>query len=46
MEQHKRKPIVSVIMAAKNAALFIDEAIRSVSDQTYADWELIIVDDG
>lgn len=29
-----------------NAERFIEEAIRSVLDQTYGDWELLLVDDG
>ncbi len=39
-------PLVSVIMPAYNAERYIGEAIQSVLDQTLADWELIIVDDG
>lgn len=38
-------PLVSVIMPAYNSAGFIDQAIRSIQDQTYTNWELIIVDD-
>lgn len=37
---------VSVIIAAYNAESFISETIESVINQTYTDWELIIVDDG
>ncbi len=37
---------VSVIMPTFNAACFIDRAIDSVLNQTYADWELLVVDDG
>ena len=39
-------PHVSVVMAAKNYARFIAQAIESVRAQTVADWELVIVDDG
>lgn len=39
-------PTVSVVMAAKNYARFIRQAIDSVVSQTFADWELIVVDDG
>ncbi len=38
-------PTVSVVMPAYNASRFIVEAVRSVLDQGYPDWELIIVDD-
>ncbi|MEN8822504.1 MAG: glycosyltransferase family 2 protein [Abyssibacter sp.] len=38
-------PIVSVIMAARNAESSIDAAVASVRDQTLGDWELIVVDD-
>ena len=35
----------SILMANYNNATFIDEAIQSVLDQTFEDWELVIVDD-
>ena len=37
--------LVSVIMPAYNSGLFISKAIDSVINQTYIDWELLIVDD-
>ncbi|TCD07736.1 glycosyltransferase family 2 protein [Pedobacter frigidisoli] len=40
------KDLISIIMPAFNAELFIAESIISVINQTYKDWELIIVDDG
>lgn len=39
-------PRVSVVMAAKNYARFLPEAVESVRAQTITDWELLIVDDG
>ncbi|MBR5453815.1 MAG: glycosyltransferase [Clostridia bacterium] len=38
-------PAVSVIMPAYNAEQFIEDAVRSVLDQTITDLELIVIDD-
>ena len=40
-----KKALVSVIMPAYNAAGFIAESIRSVQQQTFKDWELLVIDD-
>lgn len=37
--------LVSIIMPSWNTERFIAETIQSVIDQTYKNWELIIVDD-
>lgn len=37
---------ISVIISSYNYAQYIKETIDSVLEQTYKDWELIIVDDG
>lgn len=41
-----RKPMVSVIMPAYNSEAYIETAIRSVQEQTVADWELLVIEDG
>lgn len=40
------KTLVSILMLTYNRARYIDEAIRSVTKQSYQNWELIIIDDG
>lgn len=37
--------LISVIMPSYNTGKYISDSIKSVIDQTYPDWELIIVDD-
>jgi glycosyltransferase involved in cell wall biosynthesis len=39
-------PLVSVIIPTYNSADFLMEAIESVLDQTWGDFEIIVVDDG
>ena len=39
-------PLISVLMPAFNAEAFIAEAIQSILQQTYTDFELIILNDG
>ena len=38
--------MISIIMPVYNAESYISEAIESVCKQNYADWELLIVNDG
>lgn len=40
------KPLISILMAVYNAEEFLSEAIDSVIEQTYAQWELICINDG
>ena len=42
----ERSPLVSAIMPAYNAEQHVGAAIESILRQTWADWELIVVDDG
>lgn len=39
-------PMVTVLMPAYNAALYLAEAIDSILRQTFADFEFLVVDDG
>lgn len=39
-------PLISVIMPAYNAEKYIKDAIKSIMNQTYTYWELLIMDDG
>lgn len=38
-------PVVSVIMPVYNSSLYIEEAVQSILNQTFTDFELIIIDD-
>lgn len=40
------KDIVSIIVPCYNQAQYLDEALQSVLDQTYTNWECLIVNDG
>ena len=37
---------ISVIVPCYNQEAFLDESLASVANQTYTNWECIIVDDG
>lgn len=43
---NQRTPRVSIAMPVYNCAQTLNEAIKSIVEQTYTNWELIICDDG
>ena len=40
-----KQPLVSVLMPAYNAEKFITESIKSILNQDYENWELLVLDD-
>ena len=40
------KPFFSIIVPVYNVAAYLQRAVRSVQDQDWTDWELVLVDDG
>jgi glycosyltransferase involved in cell wall biosynthesis len=46
MRTHPKDPIVSVVMSVYNDGPFVSEAVQSILNQTWSDFEFIIVDDG
>jgi glycosyltransferase involved in cell wall biosynthesis len=40
------EPLVSIIVPCHYQAQYLDEALQSILNQTYTNWECIIVDDG
>ena len=39
------KDLVSIIVSLYNKERYIEETIKNIKEQSYSDWELIIVDD-
>lgn len=40
-----QKPLISILTPFKNTSAFLEDCIISIINQTYVNWELIIVDD-
>ena len=45
-ERRMKRPFFTVVMPAYGVEKYLSEAVRSIREQTFPDWELIIVDDG
>jgi glycosyltransferase involved in cell wall biosynthesis len=39
-------PLLSVVMPVYNAELYVAEAVQSILEQTFQDFEFLIIDDG
>ncbi|MFI6880058.1 CDP-glycerol glycerophosphotransferase family protein [Streptomyces sp. NPDC050400] len=44
--QPQPQPRLSVIVPVHNVELYLDECLRSLADQTFTDFEVVMVDDG
>lgn len=40
------QPLISIIIPVYNSELYLDRVITSILQQTYTNWELLLVDDG
>lgn len=40
-----QNPLVSILIPYKNTAVFLSECLNSIKDQTYANWEVIAIND-
>jgi glycosyltransferase involved in cell wall biosynthesis len=45
-ERTGSQPTVSVVIPCYNLGAYVNEAVQSVLDQTYGDFEIILIDDG
>ena len=41
-----QQPLISILIPFKNTSEFLSDCIQSIINQTYTNWELIIIDDG
>lgn len=41
----EKEPLVSIIMAVKDTAIYLEECLDSILNQTYKNWELLAVND-
>ena len=46
MAATNNQPLVSIYMPVYNAQDYVEEAIKSIIDQTYQNWEMVIFNDG
>lgn len=46
MKNTNNVPLISIVMPAYNAERFVEQAVRSVMQQTVTEWELLVLDDG
>src|SRR5690349_9470116 len=40
------QPLVSIVLPTRNGSRYLNESLQSIVDQTWTNWELIVVNDG
>ena len=40
------KPLISVLLCVYNGERYLTESIESIINQTFKDWEMVVIDDG
>lgn len=46
MSNASNSPLITVLLPAYNAAATLEASVRSIQDQTFPDWRMLILDDG
>ena len=46
MKQNINMPLISIVIPAFNVEEYVEQCIKSINDQSFQDYEVIIVDDG
>jgi len=46
MDDNAKKPKITVLMPVYNGEKYLKEAIESILNQTFSDFEFLIIDDG
>ena len=42
----KSKPLISILLCVYNGEKYLDECMKSILEQTYKNWELVLINDG
>lgn len=46
LNSNTHAPLISIIVPYYNSEMFLERTIQSIQNQTYINWELLVVDDG
>lgn len=46
IDSESKNPLISIVIPAYNQSIYLRDCVDSIINQTFADWEVVIVDDG